>query len=76
MANLRIRYLAEHGLAPCVVGCWGYFVTFMGVEKIKKHWPNIIARWGSCPVFWCLAGEGTMPVYLSNDKGKDAALQK
>ena len=76
MADLRIRYLAEHGLASCVVGCWGYFLTFMGVEKIKKHWRNIIARWGSYPVFWCLAGEGTMPFYLSKDKARDTGLQK
>jgi Protein of unknown function (DUF4038)/Domain of unknown function (DUF5060) len=76
MADLRILYLTEQGLVPCVVGCWGYFMTFMGLEKIKKHWRNIIARWGGHPVIWCLAGEGTMPYYLSKDKAGDAALQR
>ena len=76
MADLRIRYLTEQGLVPCVVGCWGYFLTFMGIEKIKKHWRNIIARWGGYPAIWCLAGEGTMPYYLSKHKARDAALQK
>jgi len=76
MADLRIRYLADQGLVPCVVGCWGYFLPLMGVEKIKKHWRNIIARWGAYPVVWCLAGEGTMPYYLSKNKDEDGALQK
>jgi len=28
------------------------------------------------PVVWCLAGEGTMPYYLSKDKEGDRVLQK
>jgi len=65
MADLRIQYLAECGLAPCIVGCWGYFLPLMGIAKMKKHWRNLIARWGAYPVVWCLAGVGTMPFYLS-----------
>lgn len=76
MADLRIRYLTGQGLVPCIVGCWGYFLPIMGVPKIRKHWRNIVARWAAYPVVWCLAGEGTMPYYLSKDKAKDAALQK
>src|SRR5579875_49517 len=30
MADLRIRELVDRGLAPCIVGCWGYFMIFMG----------------------------------------------
>jgi hypothetical protein len=76
MADLRIQELVDRGLAPCIVGCWGYFLIFMGLPKIKQHWRNIVARWGAYPVFWCLAGEGTMPYYLSKNKGEDAAEQK
>lgn len=76
MADLRIRELVDRGLAPCIVGCWGYFMIFMGLRKIKQHWRNIVARWGAYPVFWCLAGEGTMPYYLSKNKEEDAADQK
>jgi hypothetical protein len=76
MADLRIRELVERGLTPCIVGCWGYFLIFMGLAKIKRHWRNIVARWGAYPVFWCLAGEGTMPFYLSKSKEEDAAKQK
>lgn len=76
MADLRIQYLVEQGLVPCVVGCWGYFLPLMGVPGIKKHWRYLVARWSACPVVWCLAGEGTMPYYLSKNKAEDAALQK
>lgn len=65
IADLRIQYLIDRGLVPCLVGCWGYFLPIMGAKKIKQHWRNIVARWGAYPVFWCLAGEGGMPYYLS-----------
>ena len=76
MADLRIRYLADHGLAPCVVGCWGYYLPVLGLEKMKRHWRYLIARWGAYPVVWCLAGEGSMPYYLSTNKEGDARIQK
>jgi hypothetical protein len=76
MADLRIEYLVNHGLVPCVVGSWGYFLPKMGVERVKQHWRYLVARWGAFPVMWCLAGEGTMPDYLSTSKQADAALQK
>jgi hypothetical protein len=76
MADLRIQYLVDHGLVPCIVGCWGFFLPIMGVEKLKKHWRYIIARWGAYPVIWCLAGEGDMPYYRSKDREKDKAVQK
>ena len=75
-ADLRIQELVNRGLAPCIVGCWGYFLGFMGMAKIKQHWRNIVARWGAYPAIWCLAGEGTMPYYLSKNKEADMAAQK
>jgi len=76
MADLRIQYLADHGLVSCIVACWGYFLPLMGIPKIKKHWRYLIARWGAYPAVWCLAGEGTMPFYLSKTREQDSALQK
>ncbi len=76
MADVRIQHLADHGLAACVVGFWGYFIPRMGMDKVKKHWRNIIARWSAYPVVWCLAGEGTMPYYLSKTPKEDAETQK
>ena len=75
-ADLRIEYLVERGLTPCIVACWGYFLPIMGIPKIKKHWRYLIARWGAYPVVWCLAGEGAMPNYLSKTPKEDAAAQK
>ena len=75
-ADVRIAFLADHGLTPCIVGAWGYFLPRMGIHKIKQHWRYLIARWGAYPAVWCLAGEGTMPYYLSKTKEQDAAAQK
>lgn len=76
MADLRIQWLVKSGLMPCIVGCWGYYLPWVGLHKMKKHWRNLIARYGAYPVIWCLAGEGTMPYYLSGEKEKDRAFQK
>jgi hypothetical protein len=63
LADLRIAHLVESGLVPCIVGMWGYFLPCMGVEKVKKHWRNLVARYGAWPVVWCVAGEVNMPTY-------------
>jgi hypothetical protein len=76
MADVRIQHLSDHGLAACIVGFWGYFIPRMGMTKVKQHWRYLIARWGAYPVMWCLAGEGTMPYYLSTTKVEDAETQK
>jgi hypothetical protein len=76
MADVRIQHLADHGLAACIVGFWGYFIPRMGMAKVKQHWRYLVARWGAYPVMWCLAGEGTMPYYLSKTPEQDAEAQK
>ncbi|HEY3415840.1 MAG TPA: DUF4038 domain-containing protein [Armatimonadota bacterium] len=76
LADRRIHYLVDQGLAPCIVGCWGYFLPWMGIEKMQQHWRNLVARYGAYPVFWCLAGEVIMPYYLSEKKDDDRAFQQ
>ena len=76
MADRRIQYLVEQGLMPCIVGCWGYFLPLLGIEKMKQHWRNLVARYGAYPVAWCLAGEWDMPYYLAEDKEQAAAQQQ
>lgn len=61
--DLRLRYLVEQGITPCVVGMWGYFMPEMGVDKSNQHWRYLIARYGSWPVVWCVAGEANLPYY-------------
>lgn len=68
MADRRLQYLVEMGMMPCIVGCWGYFLPMMGIEKMKQHWRYLLARYGAYPVAWCLSGEWDMPYYLVKDK--------
>jgi len=75
-ADRRIQCLADSGLVPCIVGAWGYHLPWLGVERMKKHWRHLVARYGALPVVWCAAGETTMPWYLSKDKPGDERMQK
>jgi hypothetical protein len=56
-ADERVCTLLAHDLVPCIVGSWAYYLRFMGVRKLLRHWREMIARWGAYPVIWCLAGE-------------------
>ena len=76
MADLRIQHLVDRGIAPCVVGAWGYYLPILGMARMRQHWRYLIARWGAHPAVWCLAGEGAMPYYLSADPERDRATQK
>jgi hypothetical protein len=62
-ADLKLAWLVREGLLPCVVASWGYHLLWTGVETMKRHWREVIARWGAYPVVWCLAGEATLPYY-------------
>jgi hypothetical protein len=64
-ADQRLRYLADEGLSPCIVGAWGYFMPWMGVKKVEQHWRYLIARYGALPVTWCAAGEANLNWYLA-----------
>jgi hypothetical protein len=80
MADRRIDWLVQNGLVPCIVGSWGFFIEFAGEEMIKKHWRNLVARYGAYPVVWCVAGEAVMPYYHSsvlrnNEKGKEYVVK-
>ena len=63
-ADVRIRHLVESGIVPCIVGAWGYYLPWLGSERMKRHWRYVIARWGAYPVVWCIAGEVNLPWYL------------
>ncbi len=63
LADRRIIHLVEQGLVPCIVSMWGFYLPFMGIERVKKHWRNLIARYGAYPVVWCVCGEVELPTY-------------
>ena len=71
----RIQHLVEAGLVPNIVGAWGYYLPFMGVEKMKRHWRYVIARYGAFPVVWTLAGESTLVYYVAKEKRVELGTQ-
>ena len=75
-ADPRIQALVNSELVPAIVGSWGYFFPQMGEDKVRKHWRNLVARYGAYPVVWIMAGEGAMPYYLSARPEEDSKLQK
>ena len=70
-ADLKIEHLVRVGLVPCIVGAWGYYLKYTGVQKMKQHWRYLVARYGAYPVVWCLAGEVDMPPYDSTRRAED-----
>jgi hypothetical protein len=75
-ADVKLQHLVDSGLMPCIVGMWGYHLPRIGVEGVKRYWRYIVARYGAYPVVWCVAGEGTMPYYLSQTKQEDKEFQR
>lgn len=76
LADLRVEYLVEQGLVPCIVGAWGYYLADMGVERMKKHWRYVVARWGAYPVVWQLTMESDMPFYGSTGREQEVQMQR
>lgn len=70
-ADQRLQYLTDQGITPCIVGAWGYFMPWMGPEKLKAHWRYIIGRYGAWPVVWCAAGEANLPWYQAKNFPSD-----
>ncbi|MFH1743417.1 MAG: DUF4038 domain-containing protein [bacterium] len=76
LADRKVEHLVHSGIVPCIVGMWGYYLPRIGVEKAKRFWRYLTARYGAYPVVWCMAGEGVMPYYLSEAKKEESAFQK
>jgi len=76
LADLKIGHLVGSGLVPCIVGMWGYYLPQIGVERVKRYWRYVVARYAAYPVVWCIAGEATMPYYLSKAKEEEAKFQR
>jgi len=63
-ADRRIKHLVDAGIVPVIVGGWGRpqsggrsTLAQVGLEGFKRHWRNIIARYGAYPTIWMLGGE-------------------
>ena len=62
-AEKRIQMLIDHGLTPCIFGCWGFFMKIAGSDVLKRHWRYLLARFAAYPVAFCAAGEANMAFY-------------
>ncbi len=61
-ADRRIQHLVAAGIAPAIVGGWGWLLpNKMSVPRLKKQWRYLVARYGAYPVFWILGGEVVDP---------------
>lgn len=58
-ADRRIQHLVDAGIVPAIVGGWGRAVGLdaVGLPGYKRHFRNLIARYGAYPVVWILGGE-------------------
>ena len=58
-ADRRFEHMINAGIVPAIVGGWGRAVEIsaVGIEGYKRHFRNLIARYGAYPVVWILGGE-------------------
>ena len=63
-SDRRILHLIDVGIVPAIVGGWGRpqrggksTIAQVGAEGYKRHWRNLVARYGAYPVVWIVAGE-------------------
>jgi len=63
-ADRRIEHLVEAGIVPVIVGGWGRpqgggksTLMQVGLDGFKRHWRNLVARYGAYPTVWMVGGE-------------------
>lgn len=63
-ADRRIKQLVDAGIVPVIVGGWGRpqgggksTLMQVGLDGFKRHWRNLIARYGAYPTVWIVGGE-------------------
>ena len=63
-SDRRIQHLVDNGMVPAIVGGWGRGDCDgmqAGVPGLKRHWRNLIARYGAYPTVWIIGGESKGP---------------
>ncbi len=63
-ADRRFQHLVDAGIMPVIVGGWGRpqgggqsTLMQVGIDGYKRHWRNLVARYGAYPVVWIVGGE-------------------
>lgn len=62
IARDKIRQLNSYGLTAIVYGAWGQQVEWLGVERMKDWWKEIIHKFDDLKVMYCLTGESDICV--------------
>jgi len=66
-SDRRIEHLVEAGIVPAIVGGWGRgdcdAMAMAGLAGMKRHWRNLIARYGAYPTIWIIGGESGGPLW-------------
>ena len=75
LVDQRVEHLVESGLMPNILGTWGYYLSWFGVENMQRYWRYLIARYGAYPVTWTLAGETTLIYYLTESDKREGRRQ-
>jgi hypothetical protein len=62
-ADQRFEYMVRSGIVPAIVGAWGRqdcdAMQYIGTEGMKRHWRELIARYGAYPTVWIIGGEAS-----------------
>lgn len=56
----KIKILLEYNLTPYIVGSWGPHMDILGEKAIRALWSEIIDRYHSLGVVWCVCGEADL----------------
>jgi len=63
-ADRRIKHLVDSGMVPVIFGGWGRpqsggksTLAQVGLDGFKRHWRNLVARYGAYPTIWAVGGE-------------------
>jgi hypothetical protein len=75
-ADRKIQSLVRAELSPAIVGSWGFYLPLMGIGKAKKHWRNLVARYGAYPVVWIITGEIGATYWLAKHPQEENAFQR
>lgn len=63
-ADRRIKHVVDAGMVPVIFGGWGRpqaggksTLRQVGLDGFRRHWRNVVARYGAYPTIWAVGGE-------------------
>lgn len=59
-ARKKIQSLNSHGISVIIYGAWGQQIEWLGQEKMKSWWNEIIKKFDDLNVMYCITGESDL----------------